>query len=56
VARAKRKASSRTKTTANVVYEAQLWQIADALRGVARELVETALEQAELRSQEWAAA
>jgi type I restriction enzyme M protein len=33
VARAKKKATTKTKTSANVGYEAQLWLMADALRG-----------------------
>ena len=41
MARAKKKSGSRKTTAANVGYEAQLWQMADALRGIARELVET---------------
>jgi len=33
MARAKKKATSKAKTSANVGYEAQLWLMADALRG-----------------------
>jgi type I restriction enzyme M protein len=33
VARAKKKATKKAETAANVGYEAQPWQVADALRG-----------------------